>query len=161
MAVDHKNYVKKNIPKTDKESAFLREAISDHFLFAELKSTEREDIVRAMETENITAGTELIKQGDEGQYFYVISEGHFDVLVDGAKVFQYQPKGSFGELALLYNCPRAATVKATKDSIVWKVDRDTFRYTLASNSQQNRVKSREAIAKVELLKGLDSVQVAI
>ena len=38
----------------------------------------------------------------------------------------YQPGEGFGELALLYNAPRAATITADEDSIVWRLDRDTF-----------------------------------
>jgi len=53
--------------------------------------------------------------GDAGDYFYVIESGTYEVFktVDGEskKVFEYKEAGSFGELALMYNCPRAATVK--------------------------------------------------
>lgn len=54
--------------------------------------------------------------GDTGDFFYVIDSGKYDVLKKvGAepekKVFFYDEKGSFGELALMYNTPRAATVQ--------------------------------------------------
>ncbi len=81
------------------------------------------------------------------------------MLVNGAIVFHYERSGSFGELALLYKCPRAATVRATVPSVVWKLDRDTFRFTLASNSEKQRQKSREAVSKVTLLQGLEVAQV--
>lgn len=55
------------------------------------------------------------RQGEEGDNFYVIGEGTFEARIlqpDGEEktVFTYEGKGAFGELALMYNCPRAATV---------------------------------------------------
>lgn len=45
------------------------------------------------------------------------------------------PGEGFGELALLYNAPRAATIKAIEDSIVWKLDRDTFNHIVKDAAQ--------------------------
>jgi len=52
----------------------------------------------------------LINQGDAGDNFYVVDEGTFHIFVNGKKVLDVGPGGSFGELALMYNTPRAATV---------------------------------------------------
>ncbi len=153
-----KDFVKKDIPKTEEQRRFIRVGISEHFLFAELKDSERSDVVRAMEMEEVEPGREIITQGDQGTFVYLVEKGYFDVLVNGAIVHHYTAGGVFGELALLYNCPRAATVRARDLSVVWKLDRDTFRFTLASNSEKNRLKSREAVSKVEILKGLSADQ---
>uniref|UniRef100_A0A3P9KJB1 cAMP-dependent protein kinase type II-alpha regulatory subunit n=1 Tax=Oryzias latipes TaxID=8090 RepID=A0A3P9KJB1_ORYLA len=65
----------------------------------------------------------IIDQGDDGDNFYVIEKGVFDIYVqkDGLNVCvgKYNNKGSFGELALMYNTPRAATIVAKQDGALW------------------------------------------
>jgi cAMP-dependent protein kinase regulator len=70
-----------------------------------------------------------------GDYFYVLEDGHVSFSVDGKYIGACSHGGgSFGELALLYNCPRAVTCIANTDCRVWKVDQKTFRYMLANNN---------------------------
>ena len=63
-----------------------------------------------MEPCEYPAGAAVITQGEIGDYFYVVIAGNLDVLKDGQLVYQYGPGGFFGELALMYDCPRAASV---------------------------------------------------
>ena len=55
----------------------------------------------------------------------------------------YQPGEGFGELALLYNAPRAATIKAKSDCVVWKLDRDTFNNIVKDAAAKKREKFDE------------------
>jgi len=68
----------------------------------------------------------------------VLDSGTFDVFVSGDKKVSYIAGASFGELALLYNAPRAATVKATSDSVVWALDRVSFRKLIMNVTLQKR-----------------------
>lgn len=72
-----------------------------------------------MVEKKVKSGDVVIQQGDEGDNFYVVDEGLFEVFVNGKKVVEIGPGGSFGELALMYNTPRAATVKAVNDGVLW------------------------------------------
>ena len=98
-------------------------------------------------------GDIVIKQGDEGDNFYVVDSGTFDIYQDvpaedgaegGPTVHKALGRvghlGSFGELALLYNCPRKATVQAAEDSVLWALDRLTFRHILVSATIKQRAK---------------------
>lgn len=73
--------------------------------------------------------------GDAGDNFYVVEEGDFDILVNSNKVASRGPTTSFGELALLYNSPRAATVVSRARGTLWALDRLTFRHMLASSRE--------------------------
>jgi len=105
----------------------------------------------------------VIRQGEKGDYFYVIESGTFDVLKmmdlehgEGMKkVYSYEGKGSFGELALLYNAPRAATVRAASDGIVWGVDGETFRYIMISSRSKKRARFDEFLKTVDLFRNVN------
>ena len=74
-------------------------------------------------------GENVITQGEKGDNFYIVEDGTFDILVNGVgKVAVRGPGDSFGEKALLYNCPRSATVCATSVASLWALDRVAFRY---------------------------------
>ena len=71
-----------------------------------------------------------------------------------AKVFEYNPGGAFGELALLHGEPRLATVRATEDSVCWALDRDTFRKIMMSTGRQDMNERTTFLSKVPLLQEL-------
>ena len=84
---------------------------------------QRNLLIDAMFEKKCKSGDEIISQGDKGDYFYVVESGLYEVWksentknphMNSKKVFQYQGKGAFGELALMYNAPRAATVRAMR-----------------------------------------------
>ncbi|XP_045931768.1 protein kinase, cAMP-dependent, regulatory, type II, alpha, B isoform X3 [Micropterus dolomieu] len=101
----------------------------------------------------------IIDQGDDGDNFYVIEKGVYDIFVqkDGASVCvgKYDNKGSFGELALMYNTPRAATIVATQDGALWGLDRATFHRLIVKNNAKMRRMYEAFIECVPLLKSLE------
>jgi hypothetical protein len=68
------------------------------------------------------------------------------------------PGDSFGELALLYNCPRAATIQADVPGKLWALDRVTFRYMVASTREGQLAEIVRNLRGVEMLKTLTEDQ---
>ena len=151
---EDKNFVPPNIVKTDEERAHIKDIISKVFLFQGLLATEIDTLIGAMSQVIVKKGESPIKQGDQGEFFYVVDRGEFDVFLNGIvdendqpkSVLHYKTGGSFGELALMYNAPRAATVTAALDSVLWSVDRKTFR-SVVIKSRQERAKYYENFLK--------------
>ena len=111
------------MPKDYKTMASLSKAIAKNVLFSHLDENERSDIFDAMFPSNAMPGEIIIQQGDEGDNFYIIDQGEVEIYVGGEKVLSIGEGGSFGELALIYGTPRAATVKAASDVKLWGIDR--------------------------------------
>ena len=117
-------------PKSAEEIARISAACKSNLLFRFLSEEQLQLAYSAMERMEVPSGYTIITQGDEGDYFYVVDEGEFAVFVDGVQVVVIEAGGSFGELALMYTAPRAATVTALSDSVVYALDRVAFNITL-------------------------------
>ncbi|BFZ17470.1 hypothetical protein BsWGS_20509 [Bradybaena similaris] len=152
---DAAQYVKKVVPKDYKTMAALSKAISKNVLFSHLDDNERSDIFDAMFPVHRHAGEVIIQQGDEGDNFYVIDQGEVDVYVNGVHVTNIGEGGSFGELALIYGTPRAATVKAKTDVKLWGIDRDSYRRILMGSTIRKRKIYEDFLSKVSILENLD------
>lgn len=152
---DATSYVKKVVPKDYKTMAALSKAISKNILFAHLDENERSDIFDAMFPVIHCADETVIKQGDEGDNFYIIDTGEVSVYVNNELVTNISDGGSFGELALIYGQLRAATVKARSDVKLWAIDRDTYRRILMGSTIRKRDMYQEFLSKVSILESLD------
>ncbi|KAL3896272.1 MAG: hypothetical protein SGCHY_004178, partial [Lobulomycetales sp.] len=157
------SYVKVVIPKGDEQRKRIEASVRNNFLFKSLDEEQYVDVVDAMAEKKTEEGEEIIKQGGVGDFFYVVETGTFDVYVsrNGApavKVFDYGPGGSFGELALMYNAPRAATVRCTSSAVLWALDRVTFRRILMENTSRKRRMYENFLEEVPLLVSLEAYE---
>ncbi|HEY6566772.1 MAG TPA: MFS transporter [Actinomycetota bacterium] len=104
-------------------------------MFAPLPGPELERVARQMDLVATTKGTDVVRQGEYGDRFYVIDEGTFQVVVDGRPVRALHEGDHFGEIALLHDVPRTATVTATEDGAVWTLDQEEFLATVTGMPQ--------------------------
>ncbi|KAH0536741.1 hypothetical protein FGG08_006413 [Glutinoglossum americanum] len=165
----HDNWSPPFHQKSSDQLARLESAISGNFLFSHLTDDQMSQVLGALVEKPIpTKDIKIITQGDVGDYFYIVEKGVFDIYVNpkgsfqpgpdgmGNKVNTIGPGGSFGELALMYNAPRAATVISTElGSCLWALDRVTFRRILMENTFQRRRMYESFLGEVPLLSSLD------
>ncbi|HEX9379208.1 MAG TPA: MFS transporter [Gaiellaceae bacterium] len=95
-------------------------------IFAPLPASTLEQLAHALEEVPASAGEEIVRQGEPGERFYLIKNGGFDVYVDGEPVQALEAGDSFGEIALLRNVPRTATVRARTEAVLYALDRRHF-----------------------------------
>lgn len=132
----------------------LEVSIGKNFLFNKLDSDSKKLVINCLEEKKVKKGDTIIKQGDEGDYFYVVEVGSVEFYVDDQKVSNSGPGSSFGELALMYNSPRAATVLASSDCTLWALDRLTFRKILLGSSFKKRVMYDSLLKSIPILENL-------
>eukprot|EP00118_Oscarella_pearsei_P024927 m.307137 g.307137 ORF g.307137 m.307137 type:complete len:386 (+) comp41945_c0_seq1:251-1408(+) len=152
---DAVSYVKKVIPKDYKTTQALSKAIERNILFKHLDDNEKSDIFDAMFMVKHQENEVIIQQGDHGDNFYVMDKGQVDVFVNDQQVTTISEGGSFGELALIYGTPRAATVKAKHETKLWAIDRDSYRRILMGSTIRKRKMYQEFLSKVNILESLD------
>ena len=151
----------KVVPKSQDTREKLSKRLLQAFMFNALDENEFEIVVDSIEEVRTKPGDAVIKEGDEGDCMYVVEQGTLTC----TKVFkgntqptflkEYQPGEGFGELALLYNAPRAATITAKTEGVVWKLDRDVFNHIVKDAASKKREKYENFLGSVKILSAMD------
>lgn len=172
-------------PKSDEQRKRIKASISRNFLFRDLNEEQELGVLNAMQEVKVPAQNVVIRQGDDGNYFYIVEEGLLycyiqednntlpvlpegEVVEDftptdfdsrfGKKVAVCKPNDSFGELALMYNHPRAASVIAVEPSTLWQLDRITFRKIVTQIARRRRKMYEDFLKNVAILSSLDEYE---
>ncbi|MBV9134267.1 MAG: cyclic nucleotide-binding domain-containing protein [Chloroflexi bacterium] len=124
------------------------------------------EIARAMHAEDVSAGTEVVRQGEAGDRFYLIARGAFEVRVDDRAVVRLGRGDFFGERALLQRSTRAATVMATESGQVFVLERYDFERLLGGDlAVRQRVEAalayRDEVAAMPLFRDLAPVELDV
>lgn len=104
-------------------------------MFAPLAPPTIERLSAHLRRNEVEAGEWIIRQGDVGDRYCVVDEGEVDVLVDGTLVRQLGPGDGFGEIALLRNVPRTASIRARTPVVLWTLDREVFLASVAGHPE--------------------------
>ena len=153
----------KKIAKTEEEIERILAVVSKNILFSDLDQRLLRELCDAVFPVSHSAGSEIIKQGEEGDNFYIVDSGECEVFVskDGDEPRLMLTAGkdmSFGNLALMYNAPRAATVIAKTDVKLWAIDRATFRGYVCDHTNRKRKLHEGFLGRVPLLQQLSDTE---
>jgi len=138
-------------PKSPEKTLWLLKCVRSNVLFENYTDSQKEVLVDHMTLLFVKKSEVLINQGESGNEFYVVEEGLFNVSVNGTQVSTVERGMCVGELALIYDAPRAATVKAIESSKVWSLNRVTFRAILMQHNRNESQKNIGFLRKVSLL----------
>lgn len=155
----------KVVPKSAETKSLIRELLSKSILFSNIEDRDMETIVGAMEIRTAQAGEQIIKQKDDGNELFVVGSGQlkctkrFDDASDVETFLKnYETGDYFGELALLYNAPRQASIWATTDVTLYVLDRECFNHIVKDAAIKNREKFEKFLSEVELLSSLSEYE---
>mmetsp|Transcript_11058 Transcript_11058/g.24813 ORF Transcript_11058/g.24813 Transcript_11058/m.24813 type:complete len:342 (-) Transcript_11058:74-1099(-) len=153
-------------PETEQR---LKAALAKSFMFNSLDEKDLKAVIGAFRQVDKNPGDIVIQQGDtDAKELFMLEKGELHVFKkfsqsetgDGKRVFQYDSAGDvFGELALLYNCPRAASIRAASKCILWSIDRETFSHLVKDAASRKRNKYENFLKSVDILGSLDSFEI--
>lgn len=154
--------------KTWEEEAHIERVLHDHFLFRRLTDSQCQVLLDCMQRVEVKPGDVVVEQGGEGDSFYVVTNGEFEVLAtqeEGMEVvtkilhrYTAEKLSSFGELALMYNKPLQASVHAVTDGTLWVLKREDFRGILSS--EFSNLASLKLLRSIEPFSSLTILQLS-
>ena len=159
--------------KPEKQRNFIKASLLYSFLFSSLDLNDLNIIIDAMDEIIYYKNENIILEGDFGNCLYLVEEGElecykkFVTIKDNKKttieklVKIYSSSEIFGELSLLYNSSRAATVKVKSDkSKLWKLDRETFNYIVRDRAIKRRERYENFLNNVEIFSTMDPYEIS-
>ncbi|KAL1195600.1 Protein phosphatase 2C and cyclic nucleotide-binding/kinase domain-containing protein [Cardamine amara subsp. amara] len=154
--------------KTWEEEAHIERVLRDHFLFRKLTDSQCQVLLDCMQRLEVNPGDVIVKQGGEGDCFYVVGSGEFEVLATQDEMngevprilqrYSAEKQSSFGELALMHNKPLQASVRAVDHGTLWALKREDFRGILMS--EFSNLASLKLLRSVDLLSRLTILQLS-
>eukprot|EP00921_Rhytidocystis_pertsovi_P012688 GHVQ01020619.1.p1 GENE.GHVQ01020619.1~~GHVQ01020619.1.p1 ORF type:complete len:492 (+),score=104.97 GHVQ01020619.1:420-1895(+) len=165
------------IEKSTDQKERIRKVLEQSFLFQSLEVKEMNQAIDCMAEVTADAQTVLIQQGDDGDVLYVVESGELECFQE--RPIAPQPNSSdptdtdpppiqrklvktctssdaFGELALLYNCPRAATVIAKTACILWSLNRQSFNQIVKDSATRKRDMYDKFLQDVPILQSMNA-----
>ncbi|XP_075996929.1 cGMP-dependent protein kinase 1-like isoform X2 [Genypterus blacodes] len=141
-------------PKSPGSKALIKEAILDNDFMKNLDVSQIQQIVDCMHPVNYGKDACIIREGDAGSLVYVMEEGKMEVSKEGMKLCTLGPGKVFGELAILYNCTRTATVRTLSSVRLWAIERLCVQTIMMTTGLIKHAEHMDFLQSVPTFKGL-------
>ena len=155
----------KKIPKSKEEADRIMDILNNHVLFEHLDEVEAKRVQDAMFLVEHKIGNEIIKQGDDGDNFYIVESGFVEIFITSESsdhpelVATCRDGDAFGELAIMYNEPRKATCIASGDVKLWALDRVSYKVILMQTAMTKRNQYKSFLQNVPIFSQLIEYEV--
>ncbi|XP_074032028.1 cGMP-dependent protein kinase, isozyme 2 forms cD4/T1/T3A/T3B isoform X4 [Leptinotarsa decemlineata] len=144
----------KKIPKSMSSRELIKSAILDNDFMKNLELTQIREIVDCMYPEEYKTGSIIIQEGDVGSTVYVLEEGRVEVSRENKFLSILDAGKVLGELAILYNCQRTATIKAHTDCKLWAIERQCFQTIMMRTGLIRQAEYTDFLKSVPIFKTL-------
>lgn len=118
--------------------------------FCNLTPRQKERLVDTMVPQKILPGTCLIKEGDKDSRMYIVEQGRFLVLNNTEIINTLERGDFFGEIALIHNVARTATVKCIEESLIWVVEQKSYRAIRYSDRTKHKKIAVEGLKQIDI-----------
>ena len=136
----------------------IARALNKHFIFTNLQMESRIRVISKMTLIHYDPEKIVFQQGKFGTHFFNIAKGQVEVVVDSKRVNILSKGESFGELALLHDFPRSATIRTLSSVYLWRLDREVFKNETKKIAEKNFAENQKFIEGLSIFSGLTSQQ---
>jgi len=148
-------------PKTPQIKQEIEIVLSKIVMFKHLKGAQRDAIIGSMRQCLFPAGQTVMQEGSmDGEDMFIILDGQLDVFYGTEKAATIGKGRSFGEVALMFNSPRTATIVSVTPVVLYALSRPAFRTILIEESIQQRKRYEDFLHGVPLFKSLNAYEVS-
>ncbi|NXL66827.1 KGP2 kinase, partial [Chordeiles acutipennis] len=148
------SFEKARVRKDSSEKKLITDALNKNQFLKRLEPHQIRDMVECMYVRTFQQGSYIIRQGEPGNHIFVLQEGSLEVFQQNKLLSSIPAWTAFGELAILYNCTRTASVKAITYVKTWALDREVFQNIMRVTAQKRQEQYRSFLRSVSLLKNL-------
>jgi cGMP-dependent protein kinase len=141
--------------KSVKETEFIQNFFNKHFLFLSLSENLKSYIIDSMFLYKLSQDELVFVQGQPGQSFFIVFEGKLEVLVNDLQVNIIDQGQGFGELALIHDCGRSATVRTLTQVKMWGIDKNDFQRILENGYRRNFLDNLEFVRNIKVFMGIE------
>ncbi|XP_048578919.1 cGMP-dependent protein kinase 1 isoform X2 [Nematostella vectensis] len=147
-------------PKDFRSKQLIKDAIFENDFLKNLEAAQVREIVDCMYSNTFQRNDVIIQEGDAGNALYAIADGRLQVTRENKVLGEMVAGMVFGELAILYNCRRTATVTAMEPTKLWKIDRRVFQIIMMRTGMIRQAEHMAFLKSVPLLKELPNAELS-
>ena len=147
-------------PKSDAVSRRMLATFARKAPFEGHEEIELSQIVAAMAPVDVSVGADVINEGEHGDLAYWLEEGELSVHVGDKEVDTIVKDTVFGEVALVYDLPRTATIRAKGACKIWTLHRANFRHILRDNAISERKSKFGFLKTVKIFNSLSGREIS-
>jgi len=141
--------------KSGRSKDLIQKGLKENDFLNNLDQSQVRELIDVMFQKEFKKGEYIIREGEPGQNLYIIEEGRCEVTKDGKLINDNMgPPTAFGELAILYNCTRTATVRANTSAKVWAIDRQGFQTIMMRTGMQRQEEHLEFLQSTPVLQDI-------
>ncbi|XP_019350457.2 cGMP-dependent protein kinase 1 isoform X2 [Alligator mississippiensis] len=148
------------VPKSPRDTSLLAGAVERNDFLRRLGEGQTDAMVQSFTPAQHGPGDTVLAEGTEGHAMYIVAEGELSVTQRGRRLRTLLPGDVFGELALLYNCRRTATVTALTPVRLWALDRQTYRAIVTGSAKRRRAQILGSLREAQCLQGLSDAHLS-